>query len=58
MTKEEAEKIVVTFGKYKGKTLKEIKEENANYLYYIMDNVEKESLKQACSLLVANLSSE
>ena len=38
--------------------IKEIKEENANYLYYIMDNVEKESLKQACSLLVENLSSE
>lgn len=59
MTKEEAEKIVVTFGKYKGETLKDIKEENANYLYWIMESdIAKEGLKQACSLLVENLSSE
>ena len=59
MTKEEAEKVVVTFGKYTGKTLKEIKAENINYLYWLINSdIAKESLKQACSLLVENLSSE
>ena len=59
MTKEEAEKVVVTFGKYSGKTLKEIKEENINYLYWLINSdIAKESLKQACRLLVENLSSE
>lgn len=55
MSKEEAEQVKVNFGKYKGKTLKEIKEENANYLYWIMDaeyDYVKQSLKDACSLLV------
>lgn len=53
MTKEEAEKVIVDFGKYKGKTLKEVKEENESYLEYIM-TYEKanDSLKNACSLLI------
>ena len=35
-TKEDAEKMVVNFGKYNGKTLKEIKETNENYLEFIL----------------------
>lgn len=59
MTKEEAEKVVVTFGKHKGKTLKDIKKEDANYLYWVLNSdIAKESLKQACNLLAENLSSE
>lgn len=52
-TKEDAEKVVVNFGKYNGKTLKEIKETNENYLEFIL-GYEKasESLKNACSMLV------
>lgn len=53
LTKEEAEKIVVDFGKYKGKTLKEIKEDNESYLEFIMSyEKSSESLKNACSLLI------
>ena len=52
-TKEDAEKMVVNFGKYNGKTLKEIKETNESYLDFIL-GYEKasESLKNACSMLV------
>ena len=52
-TKEDAEKMVVNFGKYNGKTLKEIKETNESYLEFIL-GCEKasESLKNACSMLV------
>lgn len=58
MSVEEAEKVVVDFGKYKGKTLKEIKDENYGYLYWIIENRDGESLKQACSLLVEPLNDE
>lgn len=52
-TKEDAEKMVVNFGKYTGKTLKEIKETNESYLEFIL-GYEKasESLKNACSMLI------
>ena len=52
-TKEDAEKMVVNFGKYNGKTLKEIKETDESYLEFIL-GYEKasESLKNACSMLV------
>ena len=52
-TKEDAEKMVVNFGKYNGKTLKEIKETNESYLEFIL-GYEKasESLKDACSMLI------
>ena len=36
-TKEDAEKMVVNFGKYNGKTLKEIKETNESYLDFILN---------------------
>lgn len=53
ISKEEAEQTIIKFGKYKGKTLKEIKEENTSYLNYIMEyEGSSESLKMACSKLV------
>ena len=59
MSIEEAEKIVLTFGKYKGKTLKEIKETDENYLYWLIDSENaKESLKSACSKLVKPVEQE
>lgn len=52
-TKEDAEKMVVNFGKYNGKTLKEIKETNESYLDFILGSEKaSESLKNACSMLV------
>ncbi len=56
---EEAEKVVLTFGKYKGMTLKEVKDKDEKYLYWIMDNESaKESLKNACSKLVKPITQE
>ena len=56
---EEAEKVMVTFGKHKGKTLKEIKETDENYLYWLIDSdIAKESLKNACSKLVKPITDE
>ena len=55
ISKEEAEQKVITFGKYKGKTLKQIIEEekNENYLYWLIDSdMANEGLKMACSVLV------
>ena len=55
ITPEEAETIIVNFGKYKGKTLGEIKKENEQYLYWIIDaeyDYVKESLKNGASKLV------
>lgn len=52
-TKEDAEKMVVNFGKYNGKTLKEIKETDESYLEFILGyDKASESLKNACSMLV------
>ena len=52
-TKEDAEKMVVNFGKYNGKTLKEIKETNESYLDFILGyDKASENLKNACSMLV------
>ena len=59
ITKEEAEKVVVNFGKYKGKTLAEIKEENENYLNWLIESdVAKQSLKDACSKLITPVTDE
>lgn len=55
MTQEEAEAKIVNFGKYKGMTLKEVKEKDNNYLYWILDNDANyisEGLKSACIVLV------
>ena len=52
MTKEEAEKVVVKFGKYNGKTLKEVIQVQPSYLNWIMENSNNESLKNACSVLI------
>ena len=52
-TKEDAEKMVVNFGKYNGKTLKEIKETNESYLEFILGyDKASEILKNACSMLI------
>lgn len=58
ISKEEAEKIIVTYGKYAGKALKEIVEEDKKYLMWMVSQEgTKQSLKEAISKLL-NLPSE
>ena len=49
-TKEDAEKLVITFGKYKDKTLKEINEINQGYMYWLLENG-NETIKTAVQLM-------
>ncbi len=59
ISKEEAEKVVVSFGKYAGKTLKEILESDKNYLLWLLGAEQtKQSLKDAIAKLVNLPSSE
>lgn len=53
ISKEEAEKITITFGKHNGKTLKEIVEQDPNYLTWLINKEDtKQSLKEAISKLI------
>lgn len=49
-SKEEAEEYVINFGKYNGKTLKEISETNDSYMYWLVENGDA-TIKKACELL-------
>lgn len=49
-SKEEALEYKLTFGKYNGKTLKEISETNDSYMYWLVENGD-ETIKKACELL-------
>ena len=54
ISKEEAEKIIVTYGKHSGKTLKEIANEDKNYLMWMVSQENtKQSLKEAISKLLS-----
>ena len=54
ISKEEAEKIIVTYGKHNGKTLKEIADEDKNYLMWMVNQENtKQSLKEAISKLLS-----
>lgn len=50
-TKEDAEKVVVSFGKYEGKTLKEIMEVNENYLEYLREHTTDANIKAGVEIL-------
>jgi uncharacterized protein (DUF3820 family) len=50
LTKEEAENFILTFGKYKNKTLKEIIELDKNYIEWLKENG-KEPIKKALLIL-------
>lgn len=61
ISKEEAKQKVITFGKYKGLTLKQIIEDkkDENYLYWLIDSdIASEGLKMACSVLVKPITQE
>lgn len=54
-TKEEAENYVITFGKNKGKTLKEVNETDSSYLDWLLDYEKADdTIKQAIKLLTTN----
>lgn len=44
ITQEEADNYILTFGKYKGKTLKQIEEQDHKYINWIMDNTKDERI--------------
>lgn len=53
MTQDEAHKFVMKNGKYRGKTLSEIAEENAGYLSWIVKNIDdKPDLVKAAQMLI------
>ena len=53
ISKEEAEKIIVSFGKYAGKTLKEINEIDVGYLKWMIGSEQtKQSLKDAIAKIL------
>lgn len=50
ITQEDADTYKLTFGKYKGKTFKEIQEEKPDYLDWLLDNSKDESIKKMIEL--------
>ena len=44
LTQEEADSYTLTFGKYKGKTLKEVEEQDHKYINWLMDNTKDERI--------------
>ena len=50
LTQEEAEEYILTFGKYKGMTLKQIEEKDHKYIEWIMYNTKDERLLKIIEL--------
>lgn len=50
VTQEEADNYKLTFGKYKGKTLKEVQEEKPDYIDWLLDNSKDERMKKLIEL--------
>ena len=50
LTQEEADNYTLTFGKYKGKTLKEIESEDHKYINWLMDNTKDERILKAIEM--------
>lgn len=57
-TKEEAEKVVITFGKHNGKTLKELYENERRYFEWLRENTKDENIKIAIDLISPTISEE
>jgi predicted nuclease of restriction endonuclease-like RecB superfamily len=57
-TKEEAEKVVITFGKHNGKTLKELYENERRYFEWLRENTKDENIKVAIDLISPTISEE
>lgn len=54
----DASSTKVTFGKYKGKTLGEIKQENKGYIEWLKENAKDEAMKQAAELVLNEQSAQ
>lgn len=52
MTEGQANSIKVNFGKYKGRTLKELQGEDPGYFTWLASNAKDEVIKSACKVLV------
>lgn len=53
ITKEDrAKNIEITFGKYKGKTLGDVFNENKEYITYLINNSKDNKLVNACNYLI------
>lgn len=50
-TKEEAEELTITFGKYKGKLLKDLINEDMNYVKWMLNNKSNDYFKKCYELL-------
>lgn len=50
ITKEEAEAYTLTFGKYKGKTIKEVYDQDKGYIQWWLGNTDKEDIKEMIKL--------
>ena len=50
-TKEEAEELTITFGKYKGKLLKDLINEDMNYVKWMLNNKSNDYFKRCYELL-------
>lgn len=54
LTEVEAENLRITFGKYKGKTLKEIHGIQPNYLEWLKENARENIVKKAAAIVLEN----
>lgn len=57
-TKEEAEKLVITFGKHQGKTLGDLVKTQKNYIEWLYANTKDENIKLGIELLTERLTDE
>lgn len=58
LTKEDAENYEITFGKHKGKTLKDLVEKSPDYLDYLINNSNDTRLLQAIEMLTGQVKLE
>ena len=54
-SKEEAENYKLAFGKYSGKTLKEVPD---NYIQWLLENSKDETIKTACDYLAKHITKD
>ena len=52
ITQQDAENYRMTFGKYEGKTIKEVNEENPKYIDWLMDNTKDEIILKVIELVL------
>lgn len=48
-----AKAVIIDFGKYKGKTLGEVYQQDSKYISYILENGKDQSMKNACKCIIS-----